>query len=107
MITDIKVKDLNRLAKEGIDGTQLYYILDQAADKIRAIYAMFGWNQSRDDMFDTEHTLVELTMHCITNLAQNPKSRETCAATGGINVGMSLEEGFDTFTLEVTFNIIS
>lgn len=107
MITDIKRGDLKRLAKEGIDGTQLYYVLDQAADKIRAIYTLFGWNQAKEDMFETGETLIYLVNGCIQGLVDHPERHEYMSSTGGVTVNMYEEDGFDTLSLEVAFNIIS
>lgn len=106
MITNIKRKDIDRLIGDEINGTQVYYVADQAGDKIRAIYNLFGWNQSRDDMFQVDDTILGLISNCASRLKKKTKIHEATSSTGGICVSLSEEEGIEELQLEIKFNIV-
>ncbi len=108
MITKLKRKDLKMLTGDNICGLPEYYALDQASDKIRAIYVLFGWNQSNNDMFDTLDTVLHLVDSCANHLIDNPKSKETTCSSGGISVELFESSDFDgQLDISVSFNIIN
>ncbi len=106
MITKIKNTDAKKLTTEdGLCETGLYYVLDQAADKIRAIYVLFGWAHMTKDMHEVDDTLNNLVISCAKSLADKPKQSDARTSSAGISVDMYRgEEGF--ICVEVGFNII-
>lgn len=106
MITDIKRKDVSKLIGNEIGGTQLYYVLDQAADKIRAIYQMFGWVHMTKDMHQADDLILELLSGCAESLVNHPKQKDSRHSSAGVSVDLyEDEEGL--MNIEVSFNIIN
>lgn len=104
MITKTKRKDVKKLIGDDIYSTELYYVLDQAADKIRAIYVLFGWSHMTNAMHDVDDLVLSLVSGCAKDLNDDPKSNQACHSSAGVSLTMYEDEGF--INIELDFNII-
>ncbi len=106
MITKLKRKDVGKLVGDNIYSSEIYYALDQAADKLRAIYVLFGWSHMTGEMSQADDTIMSLVSYCATSLIDNPKSHSSKCSTAGCSVEMA-EDEYGFIEIGIDFKIIS
>lgn len=106
MITKIKRKDVKDLVGDNFFDCPEYYVFDQAADKIRAIYVLFGWTHMLKDVHEIDDCVISLLSGCAQDLVDHPKQNSSIHSSAGVSVSLYLNE-FDTMSIEIDFNILS
>lgn len=106
MITKIKRKDVKKLVGDEIYNHELYYALDQAADKIRAIYVLFGWSHMLKDIHETNDLVVYLVSECAKQLVEDSKRHSANCSSAGVKVELFVDETTETISIEIDFNIL-
>ena len=80
----------------------LYSLMSLVADKLRAVYQLFGWTHMLATFGEADDTVEMLTMDCL-KLVQERNERVTMS-TGGLIVDCSIEDD-DYINLDYSFNL--
>lgn len=90
MITQYTKETLKNAIK---DEDVLYPTTSLIADKLRAIYTLFGWVHMLKEFGTTQETVEELIMDCFQSMDEDGKTH--CLSTAGLMIeGYFDEEGY-------------
>lgn len=99
MVTNIKRSGLEKvIAEENFN----YPYTSLIADKLRAIYSLFGWSHMLEDFSGAHDTIEELTMYVYKELAKGAK--ESNVTTAGLKIEGWFDED-DILNLDYYFSL--
>lgn len=101
MITKFKKKDIPKIIPESL----MFQEISLAADKVRAIYTLFGWTHMLKNYEETYNLIEQLLNGSIRDLVICDYKKSTSHSSAGIRVESYIDEE-DFFTVDVFFDII-
>ena len=89
--------------KEILSGNHtLYNEMSLIADKLRAIYATFGWTHMLNEFSEADNTVETLTMDCLKLLDE--RGDRVTMSTAGLTVDASVDSE-ENISIDYSFNL--
>lgn len=101
METRYKRGDLKKLSEQR---AWFYPECSLVADKLRAIYVLFGWTHMTKDFMGADDNVESLTMSCVNYLLKNEDKSDITSESAGLRVNMWIDSD-DVINIEYGFSL--